>query len=736
MSELFANFFEGLFNIFLFLPYFFSIPSLFKTLFKPWKNLVEKKTVPGFSFQEWFSRFSFNLISRFIGFCMRLSIILFFLFVEALYILILPFLIIIFVFFSPLIYLLKTLQKPEEEKRDHLKSTFISKHVIKQENTKKAEDWFNAIYLQTIKKKPWWKLESLFSTPPLATDWAAGYTPTLDKYTQELTSGEYQQKIKNAVGRSEEIIEIEQTLSKNGEANVILVGEEGAGKQTVIDFLAKKIYEGQSNSILNYKRVLKLNLEAILAEYTDQKQREESLESLFSEASEAKNIILVIDQLDKYISTGGDRVNLSIPIAKFAKETTLQFIATSTPFSYEKFIYSNEATTQLFTRIDINEVSQEKALEIILNLIPSYENKYQLIIPYETALETIDKSEFYITNIPFPEKAIELLDSTCAYVVQGNKKIITPQDIDQITAQTTHAPVSLDSSTKKTLVDFETILSTNILGQPEATKELAAALRRSFLQLGKRKKPLASFLFFGPTGVGKTETAKILAQIFFHDQKHLLRFDMSLYQSKNDIPNLIGFQDNQQPGQLTQAIRNNPYSVLLLDEIEKAHPDLLNIFLTILDEGYFTDSIGKRVDCKNLIIIATSNAGSDLIFKQLKERSYNQNVDLISYLVNHNFFSPEFLNRFDGVIAYKPLDQNGLLGIARRIINKLAENYLKNQKIYLTVSDQTLTGLVQKGYHPEFGARNLERTILEQIEDRVSKGILQGELKEGQKVEL
>ncbi|MDO8741660.1 MAG: AAA family ATPase [Candidatus Roizmanbacteria bacterium] len=299
----------------------------------------------------------------------------------------------------------------------------------------------------------------------------------------------------------------------------------------------------------------------------------------------------------------------------------------------------------------------------------------------------------------------------------------------------THIPTTITKQMKEKLLNLETLLFSRIIQQDEAIKKLSSALRRSFLLIGKRKKPLTTFLLLGPTGVGKTETAKVIAQVFFSDQqKYLLRFDMSEFQSKYDIPKLIG--DSTNPGFLTQTIREQSYGVLLLDEIEKADKDLINIFLTIIDEGYFVDGQGKRVDCKNLIIIATSNAGSDMLYKQSTVEDTLRNNELINYLVEKRIFSPEFLNRFDGVITFQPLNKEAINILAKRIIDRITIDIYKLYKVKIIVSEKTLEAISQKGYDPRFGARNLERTIRDEIEDKAAKLIFENKAKPGETIRL
>jgi len=323
------------------------------------------------------------------------------------------------------------------------------------------------------------------------------------------------------------------------------------------------------------------------------------------------------------------------------------------------------------------------------------------------------------------------------YVKNTNSQTVTPNIINIVLSEKTHIPTSLTGEMKKKLITLEQLLGSRVIYQTEAVQKLAGAMRRSFILLGKRRKPLASFLFLGPTGVGKTETAKALADIFFGSNKFLLRFDMSLYQTTADIKTLIGSIESSMPGLLSNAIRENPYAVLLLDEIEKADKDLLNIFLTLVDEGYFTDGFGKKVDCKNLIIIATSNAGADYIYK--KQTSLIASVkesDLIDYLVSQHLFSPEFLNRFDGVVTYRPVTEQSIFTLASKMIDTIKETIYKLYKIHITVTDETLKSVVAKGYNPAFGARNLERVITQELEDKIAKLILEEKAKEGDTISL
>ncbi|MCL4364191.1 AAA family ATPase [Patescibacteria group bacterium] len=713
--ESFQNFGEAIINLFIFLPYFFSVSKLLKTFFSPWKNLQSKKTARGFSFSDLGNRLIFNLISSSIGAMMRLSIVSFYFIFQTLLMVGLPFISLVFFFSLPFLYAINLFKQSPELKKQDLKDEFIKDHLIKNENRKVVEDWFESYYQKHVEKTHWWKLKNLFDLPPLARDWSVGYTPALDEFVIDLATPTYLHHINNIIDREKEIKEIEQVLSKNSEANVVIVGEEGVGKHTIIDALAKKIYLGKSNIHLMYRRILKLNMEKVLNKFADQEQRENFFEELLDEAAKAKNIILFIDNIDKYL-------DFSLSIEKYGKTDSLQFIGVTTPFSYQKEIISDEKINRLFTKIDVFEVNKKEALEILLEKVFEFETYHRVVIPYETLVEAIDKSEFYLTYIPFPEKAIDLLDDACVVTRTNNPRAtnspkVTPETIDSVLAEKTHIQITITKQLKDKLLNLENLLSSEVLDQTDAIEKLSAALRRSFLLVGKRKKPLASFLFLGPTGVGKTATAKAISQVFFTSQNDqtfsaLIRFDMANFQSKYDIPKLIGDRDADEPGLLTAAVREKPYGVLLLDELEKADKNLLNIFLTITDEGYFTDGFGKRVDCKNLVVIATSNAKTQ------------------------DTFSPEFLNRFDGVVTFNSISKNTLILIAKKIIDTLEKDVYQLYQVKIKIKDSTINQLIEKDYDPRYGARNIERVISDEIEDRVAKLILKDKTKPGDEIIL
>lgn len=719
------------FNITIFLPHFFSVNTLAKTLFLPWKQIVVTKTKRGFSLTDAIERLILNLFSRFIGFVMRLSILYFFLLVEVVFVLCLPFVFFLYLLYMPLEYVLSLLTESKDVIEKKNKEKFILTHLLDENNRSSVENWYEDIHRQ--KQYRWWDLPVLLSYPPLARDWAYGYTPTIDQFATELTSDAYQAKLTPLFYRDKEILLLEESLTKNHHPHVVIVGEPGVGKRAVIDALSKKIYVGSVNQKLAYKRILVLNLEKILSITQDQKEREEYLEELFEEALVSRNCIIVIDHIDRYISQAANRIDLSLIIEKYAKQENLSIIGLTSPKLYGEYLPPHSPLYHYFTEVLVKEITKSDAFSILLQKTPLLEKEHHLYLPYETIKEVIEKCEFYITSIPYPEKAIDLLQTACVYyqmtyhLNQKSEKILHPEIIDVVLTEKTQIPVVLNEEIKEKLRSLEEQIEHTILFQHKAIKEIASGIRRSFLILGKQKKPLATCLFLGPTGVGKTLTAQTLSSIFFQNKIH--RFDMSEFQSEQDVPKLIGSLENGKTGLLTQSISQEPYGILLLDEIEKAHKTILHLFLTLLDEGYITDGFGNKIDGKNLMVIATSNAGANVITKNgLSEITKK---DFVDYVIKNNLFTPEFLNRFDVITVFEPISYSSCIELAKKIIHKIKEEIYSLYHVMIEVDEDKIEKIAQKGFSKEFGARDLERTVRAEIENKIAEHLLEKNGKEG-----
>ncbi|MEI6327255.1 MAG: AAA family ATPase [Candidatus Roizmanbacteria bacterium] len=741
MYELIQDYGRAVFNIFVFLPYYFSVDVMVRTMFAPWRRIAPKTNRVGFSFSQWGEDLMFSLISRMIGSTMRLSVLVCFLIILVLYV---PVTLICSVFFFlfivPISYGLTLISKSPEEKYREAKSTFVLSHTVDARNQAVVEAWYDRISSRLESARRWWELKALMSTPPLARDWAQGYTPTLDQYSTDLsTDASYHDKRPMTIGRESELKEIEDVLCKSQDANILLTGVPGVGKTTLVESLAYRIYVGHGNPLLAFKRLVDLNLEKILSQNTDQKIREEILSTLLKEAHEAGNIIIVIGDIDRYVSSGQARVDLSIPLEKYLSQPGVQVIGTTTPQAYERYIRIRSSLARHLHIVSVPEISPEVALAILMDHHHRFEDRYQVTIPYETLVQTIKQSAYFVTTIPFPEKSLQLLDDACVFVKNSNQaeKRVLPETIDHVLSQKIHVPTSLDSVFKQKLLGIGTALDQQVIGQKNATKQITEAIQRAFVMLGKRNKPLATFLLLGPTGVGKTETAKAIAQYFFDKEDSLIRFDMSEYQQVSDIAKLIGNATTGEPGLLIAALRQKPYGVLLLDEIEKASGDLLNIFLTVLDEGYLTDSNGDRVDCKSHIVIATSNAGAaDFYQARTHDVIPPTQDDLLRFLIEKHLFTPEFLNRFDGVIGYDPIDITKAVQIGKMMLDHIAKDINALHEVHLVVSDATVQSIITKHFNPAYGARDLSRALSEEIETIVAQKLLSNSLKPGDTVTL
>src|SRR3989344_787526 len=472
--KMIQNTMQAITNLFMFFPYFFSAEKLVKTLFAPWKNIVSKKTKPGFSFEELGQRIADNFVSRFMGFMVRTAILLTFVLVQIFLLIALPGIFIGLMLFIPLSYMLYTSQPTPDQKRQHEKDTFMKRHLTEPQNEKFVEEWFE-LYYSSAALEPWWSLKRLMSQPPLGRDLTSGYTPKLDQFAADVSM--QRPHYHHLIGRKAEIERVQQILSKSNEANVILSGDEGVGRRTIVEALAKAIYEGTADNVLVYKRVLELNMERILASSQDFVKREEILSGLFQEAADAKNIILFVDNFDQYISQDKERIDLSNIIEKFGKLPTLQFIGITTPYLYQKYIFANKTIAAIFEKVDVNEVTPNQALTILLDVATDLEKKHGVAITYEALKQAIVQTDRFVTNMPLPEKAIAILDEACVYIKNHHDiTAVNAHVINTLIEQKTHVPTEVNDTMKQKLLALEEMLQKKIFHQTEAIHKLSAAL--------------------------------------------------------------------------------------------------------------------------------------------------------------------------------------------------------------------------------------------------------------------
>jgi len=493
----------------------------------------------------------------------------------------------------------------------------LFKNDLDQADINHVISWDDFITYEAEWKRKFWKLENLLRKPGIGKQWAAGYTVNVDKYAVDVTKLIKKKDLPlHVVGRKREIETMERILSRRGENNVLVIGRPGGGRSTIVYSFAKKILEGRSVPILNYKRVLELDMQAMFAGLKTQGEILERFKVVFSEAAHAGNIILIIDDIHNYVGKqeGVGSFDISSALTAYLGSSELQIIGITTFEGFHKNIETNPAVMNFFEKVEIEEPSKEETMFILEDLLPSFEKQYNLKVGYKSLRAIADLTDRYIQDVPFPEKAIDFLGEVMVYVkTRTRSKAVLPEHVAEVIAQKTKIPAGeIQKSEKEKLLNLEQFIHKRVINQEEAVSALADAMRRSRAGVAGRKKPIGTFLFLGPTGVGKTETSKALAESYFGSESKMIRLDMSEYQNLNSVARLIGSSDGTQ-GLLTNAIRENPFSLVLLDEIEKAHPNILNLFLQVLDEGRLTDSLGRTVSFRNSIIIGTSNAGAEFI---------------------------------------------------------------------------------------------------------------------------
>lgn len=591
-------------------------------------------------------------------------------------------------------------------------------------------------------KKPFWMKETAEGV--VGRDWAYGYTPNLLLYAHDLsTVATAGQEIK-IYGRENETKELERALSKAESNNVVLVGEPGVGKTTIVHQLAQKISKGSVGPALLHKHIWSLDTGRLTAGADEGGAIEARLQKVLDEVTRAGNIILFIDNIHNLMSRekAAGVVNASAILLPYLRGRGLQIVGDTTVEDYHDDIESNLEVAALFSKIEVRAPVKEDVIYVLVDSVPSYEYRYGVVFTYASVKEAIRLSDRYIRDKPFPAKALEVLDDTAVAASQKRIKLITPELISETVSIKTNVPVGETTATEKErLLNLEDILHKRVIGQDEAIRSVAAALRRARSGLSRENKPVGTFLFIGPTGVGKTETAKALAEAYFGSEKRIIRLDMSEYQNQDSLSRLIGSppgggQKGTQ-GALTKAIKDEPFSVVLLDEIEKSHPNILNVFLQVLDEGRLTDGTGRTVDFTNSMIIATSNAGAEDIRQYIRQNvAYEQFVKiLMDLLQKRNIFRPEFLNRFDSVVVYRPLTTEELIKVVDIMIGRVAKS-LASRNIVLDVTPAAKQKLAQLGYSPEYGARQLGRTVQQKLEDPLAEKLLRDEIVDNSTVRI
>ena len=637
-----------------------------------------------------------------------------------------------------------------------------------------------------------------------------GSTPTLDSYSRDLTALAREGKLDPVIGRETEIKRLIQILSRRTKNNPCLIGEPGVGKTAVVEGLAQMIIEGNVPETIAEKRVLTLDLSGMVAGSKYRGEFEERIKKVIAEVMEDGEVLLFIDEIHTIIGAGGAEgaIDASNILKPSLARGELQLIGATTIEEYRKYIEKDSALERRFQPVTVEEPSEEEAVAILKGLRGRYEAHHHVTITDEALTAAVKLSARYINDRFMPDKAIDVIDEAAskvrltafveppeikdlekeiekledqkeaairdeAYEKAGaikkkqekkkekidkirekwqkdkdtRKQVVDEGEIADVVSSWTKIPVrKLEEGESQRLKNLESILHERVIGQEEAVTAVAKAIRRGRVGLKDPKRPIGSFLFLGPTGVGKTELSKALAEAMFGTENALIRVDMSEYMEKHSVSKMIGsppgYVGYDEGGQLSEKVRRNPYSVILFDEIEKAHPDVFNILLQVLDDGHITDAQGRKIDFKNTVIIMTSNAGAESIIspKRLgfgavadEKADYKVMKDRVMEEVKH-IFKPEFINRIDEIIVFHPLNKGHMKDIVTIMLKEIMKRTKEQMNITLSVDEAAKEFLINKGYDEKYGARPLRRTIQSCLEDRLAEEILDGAVKEGDEV--
>jgi len=555
-------------------------------------------------------------------------------------------------------------------------------------------------------------------------------TPILNHFAHDLTMAAKWGKLELCVGRDKEIENVFQAL-ESGQSGIILVGPNGVGKDTVIGGIAQLMVEEDVPKMLRDKRLIEMDV-ARLISGASPAQAEQRLLVAIDEITRAGNIILYIDNIENLIGiTAGaeESLDLSEVLVSALDRQGFYCFASATSQNYLKYIESTSIGNAM-AKVEVEEPGGNQAIQMVESKIGGLENKYKVYFSYNAIEQTIKLAGKYIHDKYLPAKAIDILESTAVRVAKtkGENTIVTKADIAKLISELTRIPVTkVTESESEILLKLEEEIHERMINQEEAVSMVSASLRRARAQLREGKRPIANFLFLGPTGVGKTELAKTVSEVYFGQEDYMIRLDMSEYQHPDSVKKMIGDASGTR-GYLTEAVRRSPFSLILLDEFEKSHPDILNLFLQVMDDGRLTDGQGRTIDFTSSIIIATSNVGAIFIQEQITAGIDVERIKqvLIDEHLN-KVIRPELINRFDGVIVFKPLSKANVVDITKLMLNNIGK-MLETKGIGLRVEEEGACKLAEQGFDPKFGARPLRRLLQEKVENIIANKILAGEL--------
>ncbi|MEI7620171.1 MAG: ATP-dependent Clp protease ATP-binding subunit [Candidatus Falkowbacteria bacterium] len=616
--------------------------------------------------------------------------------------------------------------------QDELIQEILYDQEITDNKIANAIKWFRVNEQMQSNYKIYRKMARLKPGSGMNRAYTAVATPTLDYYSHDMTLMAKYGYLEICVAREKEIKAIFEAM-ESGHSGVLLVGPVGVGKRSIVEGLAQLMVKEEVPVFLKDKRLVELDISRLVGG-TSPAEAQERLLAVMGEAMHSKNVVLFIDNIETIvgISSGGEgSLELSEVLSDALSRQNIFCLACASSENYSKYI-EEKSLGEIMTTVGVSEPTHDQAIQMLESKVGFFEGKYNVYINYHAVEQAVDLSSRYINDKFLPEKAINIMQLTAVKVSKSTKGqgFCSQDDIAFVISEQTGIPVSKvsESETQK-LLSLEDSIHARMIGQEEAVIAISGSLRRARAELRESKRPIASFLFLGPTGVGKTELAKTVAEVYFGDENYMIRLDMSEYQLADSVKKMIGDSTSGSLGYLTEAVRKKPFSLVLLDEVEKAHPDVLNLFLQMMDDGRLTDGQGRTINFTNSIIVATSNAGA-LYIEEAVSKGVDMNIikqELIDNQLN-KIMRPELINRFDGVIVFKPLSFDNVVSVAKLMLKKIGKN-LEPKGIELVASEAGVKELARQGYDPKFGARPLRRLLQDKTENQIANLFLAKSIK-------
>lgn len=568
--------------------------------------------------------------------------------------------------------------------------------------------------------------------------WVMGYTHDLDRLTMDISEHLLSRRVPIVILHTPEIETMQRVIYRSTQHNILVLGKVGAGKRTLVENFARKLRQEEQRNNTPFTRVLWLRTELLLSGTTNP---DAVLLNALARAQRAGRFILVIPDIGALFRAAN--ANLKAVIVQFLQAKNINVLGIVDALDYHTIIKAEPTVDSLFEKVAVEEATEDETMSVLMEQYFAIERK-GVHVTYKAFKMIVELAQRYIGKGAFPGKAVEVLEDAILAAVRKGESCITEPHIREVISLKAHMNVQkVTEGEKEKLLELEDILKGKIVGQEEAIHALANALKRGRLDVGVRKRPIGTFLFLGPTGVGKTETAKVLAEMYFGSVDRIVRLDMNEYGTEESVYEIIGSPDpgkQHAEGFLTKRIQDQPFSLVLLDEIEKAHPKVLNLFLQILDEGQLIDGLGVKTDFRNTIIIATSNAGALFIrdfFKaqeNLSEEHQQFRQQLIDEILKQKLFSPEFMNRFDDVILYFPLTHEQAQRLAILMLDSFIRDFDEKKGITVILEEEAVAALAEKGYSIEFGAREMRRVIMEKLETYLANYLLKNTVQRGETI--